>query len=127
MCHGMLMMQPYQQSNLGSSEKSRSSHSKQLLHHVLKNVLRISTDARISFPNWMEYNYYHNMHELCEELLLVLKDLHDYSDYIVNGQHCTLKPSTMNTIELFIRWMLTRTKGNTFQLSSQYLLSLIYQ
>ena len=89
------MMQPYQQSSHGSNEKSPSSHSKQLLHHVLKNDLRITTDERVSFSKWMEYNHYHNTNELCEEL--------------------------------FISWMLTRTKGNTFQLSSQYFVSLTYQ
>ena len=52
---------------------------------------------------------------------------HDYSDYIVNGQHCALKVSTMNKIKLFISWMSTRKKQNTFQLSSQYLPSLTYQ
>ena len=45
----------------------------------------------------------------------------------VPGQHCALKSSTMNTIKLFNSWMLTRTNGNTFQLSSQYCLSLTYQ
>ena len=121
------MMQPYQQSSQGSSEKSPSSHSKQLLHHVLKNVLRITTDERVSFSKWMEYNHYHNIHELCEELPFGLKDLYDCSDYIVNGQHCVLKLSTMHKIKLFISWMLTRMKGNTFKLSSQFFLSLKYQ
>ena len=84
------MMQTYQKSNQGSSEKSPSSHSKQLLHHVLKNALRITTDERVSFSKWMEYNDYHNIHELCDDLHFELKHIHDYSDYIVNGQHCAL-------------------------------------
>ena len=33
----------------------------------------------------------------------------------------------MNKIKLFISWMSTRKKENTFQLSTQYLLSLTYQ
>ena len=78
------------------------------------------------FLKWMEHIGYHNIHELCEELPFGLKYLHEYGDYIVNGQHCALKSSAMNTMKLFISWMLARTKGNTFQLSSQYTLSLIH-
>ena len=78
------MMQPYQQSSEGSSEKSPSSHSKYLLHHVLKNVLRITTDERVSFSKWMEYNHCHNIQELCEKRPLLLKHLYECSDYIVN-------------------------------------------
>ena len=117
--HGMLMMQPCQQSSQGSSEKSPSSHSKQLLHHVLKNVLNINTDDRVSFPKWMKYMHYHYINELCYDLQFELKHIHDYSDYILNGQHCPLKFATMNKIKLFISWMSTRKKENTFQLSSQ--------
>ena len=80
------MMQTYQQSSQGSSEKSPSSQSKQLLHHVLKNVLRITTDESVSFSEWMEYHCYHNIHELCEELPFCLHFIHEYSDYIVHAQ-----------------------------------------
>ena len=82
----MLMMQTYQQSSQGSSEKSPTSHSTQLLHHGLKIVLRITTDERVSFSKSMEYHLYHNIHELCEELPFGLHLIHKYSDYIVNGQ-----------------------------------------
>ena len=64
----MLMMQPYQQSSQGSGEELPKSHSKQLLHHGVKNVLRITTDERVSFSKWMEYNGYPNIHELSEGL-----------------------------------------------------------
>ena len=57
-----------------------------------------------------------DLHKLCEGLPYRLKDLHKYSDYIVNGQHGALKSFTMHKIKLFISWMLARTKGNTFQL-----------
>ena len=66
----------------------------QVLHHVLKNVLKITTDERVSFSKWMKSNHYHNIHELCEDLPFGLKDLYECSDYIVNGQHCALKSST---------------------------------
>ena len=82
----MLMMQPYQQCSQGSSEESPSSHSKQLLLHALKNVLRITTGERVSFTKWMEYNHYHNIRELCEELPFGLHFIHNYSDYTVNRQ-----------------------------------------
>ena len=84
------MMQTYHQSSQGSSEKSPNSHSKQLHHHALKNVLNINQDERVSFSKWMEYKDYHNIYELCDDLQFELKHIHDYSDYIVNGQHCTL-------------------------------------
>ena len=48
-CHGMLMMQAYHQSIQESSEDSPSSNPIQMLHHVLKNVLRITPDERVSF------------------------------------------------------------------------------
>ena len=118
------MIQPDQQSSQRSSEKSPSSHSKVLLHHVLNNVLRITTDERVSFSKWMENNHYHNIHELCEILIFGLEDLYECSDYIVDGQHCALESSTMNTTKVFISWMLTKMKGNTFQLSSHYYLCL---
>ena len=91
------MMQPHEQSSQGSSEKSPSSLSKQLLHHVLKNILKITTNERVSFSKWMEHQHYHNLHELCENLPFGLDFIHDYSDYIVNGQHCALESSTLNT------------------------------
>ena len=50
------MMQPYQQSSQGSSDKSPSSHSMQLIQPVLKNVLMISQDERVSFSKCMGYN-----------------------------------------------------------------------
>ena len=77
-------MKTYQQSSQGSSEKSPSSHSKQLLHHVLMNVLKINEDEGVSFSKWMEYNDYRNIHELFDHLHFELKHVHDYSDYIVN-------------------------------------------
>ena len=86
----MVMNQPYQQSSQGSSEKSPSSHSKQVLHHVLKNVLKITTDDRVSFPKWKECMDYHNNNELCDDLQFELKHIHDYNKYIVNGQNCAL-------------------------------------
>ena len=91
-------MKPYQQSSQGSMRESPSSHSKQLLHHVLKKVLRITTDERVSFSKWMEYNHYHNIQEQCEELPFLFKDLDECSDYIVNGQHCVQKLSTLSKI-----------------------------
>ena len=74
------MMQCYQQSSQGSCEDSPSSNPIQVLHHVLKNVLWITTDERVSFSKWMEYNGYPNIHELCEGLPYRLKDLDEYSD-----------------------------------------------
>ena len=58
-----IMTQPYQQLSQGSSEKSPSSHSKQVLHHVLKNVLNMSKDERVSFSKWMEYMDYDNVND----------------------------------------------------------------
>ena len=123
----MLTMKTYHQSSQGSSERSPNSYSKQLLHHVLKNILKINQDERVSFSKWMEYHYFHNIHELCHDLQSELKHIHDYSGYIVNGQHCVLKFSTMNRMKLLISWMPTMNKENAFQLSSQYILSLTYQ
>ena len=45
----------------------------------------------------------------------------------MNGQNCALTFGTMNKMKLFISWISTRKKEATFQLSSQYLLSLTYQ
>ena len=89
--------------------------------------MKINQDERVSFTKWIEYNDYHNIHELCDDFQFELKHIHDYSDYIVNGQHCALKFPIMNKIKLFISWMSTTKKENTFQHSSQYLLSLTYQ
>ena len=121
------MMQTYQQSSQGSSEKSPNSHSKQLLHHVLKNILSIDQDERVPFSKWREYHWVYHIHELRHNLQFKLDHIHDYNDYIVNGQHCALKVSTMNKLRLLINLMPTMEIQNAFQLSSQYLLSLTYQ
>ena len=121
------MMQTYHQSSQGSSDKSPNSHSKQLLHHVLKNILKIDQDERVSFSKWMEYNDFHHIHELCHDLQFELKHTQDYNDCIVNGQHCALNFSTMNKSKLLISLMPTIMRENAFQLSSQYLLSLTYK
>ena len=86
----MLMTQTDQQSSQGSSEKSPSSHVKQVLHHVLMNVLKISKDERVSFSKWIEYMAYDNDNDLCDDLQFELKHIHDLSDYIVYGQHCAI-------------------------------------
>ena len=39
--------------------------------------------------------FYH-IHELCHDLQFELDHIHDYNDYIVNGQHIALKVSTLN-------------------------------
>ena len=43
------MMEPYPQSSQGSSEKSPNSDSKQLLHHVINDILKIDQDEKVSF------------------------------------------------------------------------------
>ena len=58
----------------------------QVLHHVIKHVLGLFVDERVSFSKWIKYNNYINIHELCEELPCRLKDLHEYRDYIVDEQ-----------------------------------------
>ena len=105
------MMQPFQQSIQESSEDSPSSNPIQVINHVLKNVLRITTDERAFFSKWMEYNGYYNIQDICEGLPYRLNDLIEYSDYIVNRQHCALRSSTLNTIVLFIIWIANRRNG----------------
>ena len=112
------MMQTYHQSSQGSSEKSPNSCSKQLLHHVLKNILKIDQDESVSFSKWMEYNAFHQIHELCHDLQFELKHIHNYSGYIMNGQHYALKSSTMNKLKLLISLMSTMEKESAFQFFS---------
>ena len=111
------MMQTYHQSVQESSEDSPSSNSIQVIHHVFNNVLQVYPTDRVSVPKWMEYMHYHNINELCDDLQFELGYIHDYSDYIVNGQHCELKFSTMGKIWSFICWMSNqkeRTHISTF-------------
>ena len=116
------MMQTFQESIQESSEDSPRSKSITVIHCTFNNVLKI---IEVSVPKWMEYMHYHNINELCDDLQFELEYIHDYSDYI--GQQCELEFSTMGNIRMFISWMSTRKIENTFQLSSQYLLSLAYQ
>ena len=60
----MLMMQTYHWPPDESSKDSPSSKPIQLIHHVLKNVLRITTNERVSFLKWMQYNVYTNIQEI---------------------------------------------------------------
>ena len=116
------MMQTFQESIQESSEDSPRSKSITVIHHTFNNVLKI---IEVSVPKWMGYMHYHNINELCDDLQFELEYIHDYSDYI--RQQCELEFSTMGNIRMFISWMSTRKIENTFQLSSQYLLSLAYQ
>ena len=81
---------PHYLNNQESNEDSPSSNSIQVIHHVLKNVPKITAVDRVSFPKWMECMHYHNIKELCDDLQFELKYIHDCSDYIVNGQNCEL-------------------------------------
>ena len=113
------MTQTYKHSSQGSSEKSPSSHSKQVLHHVLKNVMKIRNDEKVPFSKWMEYMAYDNVIDLCDDLQFELKHIHNLSDNIVDEQYCALKFATMNKTKLFISWMSSRMKNKTIQLSSE--------
>ena len=73
----------------------------------------------------MQYHGYLIIQELCEGVLYILEDFHKY--YIVNGQLCVLKYSTINTLNVFASWVITRTNQKRFDLPSQYFLSLTYQ
>ena len=110
-----------------SSNDSPSSNSIQVIHHVSSNVFQVSPIDRASVPKWIEYMYYHNINELCDDLQFELEYIHHYSDYNVNGKHCELKFSTMGTLSMLISWMSTREKENTFHLSFQYHLSRTHQ
>ena len=123
----MLLMQTYHQSSQESSEDPPSSNSIQVIHHVFINVLNIFPTDRVSVPKWMEYMNYYNINELCDDLQFELKHIHDYSDYIVNGQYCELKFSIMGKIGSFVSWMSTRKKETTLQLSSHYLVFLTHK
>ena len=59
-------------------------------------------------------------HMVKQELQFELDHIHDYNDYIVNGQHCAQNVSTMNKLGLLIYLMPTMEIENAFQLSSQY-------
>ena len=126
-CHVILMMQTYQQSIQESNEDSPSSNPIQVLHHVLKNILRITTDERVSFSKWVEHVGYQYMHEPCDIFPLFMEYLYGCSDYIVDGQHCALEPSTHRKMSLFMIWLVNRTEGKISQISSQYSLSFTYQ
>ena len=123
----MLIIRTYHQSSQGSIDNSLSSHSIQVIHYVFNNVLEVYASDRASVPKWMEYMHYHIINELCDDLQFELEYIHDCSEYIVNGQNCEQKISTMNKIWQFISWMSTRKKETKFQFSSEYLLSLTEQ
>ena len=118
------MMQTYHQSIQESSEDSPSSNSIHVIHHVLKIVLRITTDERVSFTKSMQYHGYLIIQNICEGVPYILEDFHKY--YIVNGQHCALKSFTINTIKLFTSWMLTRRNQKRFDLPSKFFLFQTY-
>ena len=81
----------------------------------------------VSILKWMKYIGYNNFTDLCVDLPFELTQLHDFSNYIVDGQYCTLKFGTMNKHKLFINWMSTRMKYTTFELSPEHLSPLTYE
>ena len=70
---------------------------------------------------------YNSITDQCVDLLLELNHIHDFSNYIVDGQYCALKSGTTLKLRLFIKWMSTGMKDITFELSDEYLLALTYE
>ena len=92
------MAQPNQESIQESSEDSTSPNSIQVFYHVLNNVLKIKKHEVVSISKWMKYMGYNNFTDLCVDLLVELNYIHDFSSYIVDGQHSALKLGTMNKL-----------------------------
>ena len=59
----------------------------------------------------MQYSGYYNTQDIREGLPVRLEELLEFSDYIVNGQHCALKSSTLDPILLFIYRVLSQPTG----------------
>ena len=102
-----------------------SSKSLQVYHHVCNKVMDIQNEDEIeSLSKWMTYRGYENFTNLCVDFYRELDNIHDFSDYRVDGQKCALKFGTMNKLRLFISWMSTRMKGISFELYAEHLLAL---
>ena len=124
----MPMTQPYQNSNQGSSEKSPSSHCKQVVHHVLKNVLKISKDERVSFSKWMDYmDYGMSMTYVMTFSLNSDISMTSVTTLWMDNILPSNLPLTMNKKKLFISWMLTRMKNKANQVSSECFLALTHE
>ena len=75
----------------------------------------------------MKYVDYNSFKDLCIDFQTELKNIHSYSGHGVEGQQCALRSAAMNKLRLFIRWMSTRMKGITLELSAEHLLALTYK
>ena len=122
------MAQPNHESIQGFSEDSTSPNSTQVFHHVLRNVMDIKNeDEIVSISKWMKYVGYENFPYLCVDFHHELYHIHDSRGYRVDGQNYVLKFGTMNKLKLLIKWISTRMKDSTFELSAEYILALTYK
>ena len=118
------MAQPNQESIQKSSDDSICPDSIQVFQHVLNNVLEIKKDEVVPFSKWMEYRGYDNFTDLCVDFHHQLDNIHNFSDYRVDGMKCALKYGTMNKLKLVISWMISRMKETIFELYAEHLLAL---
>ena len=108
-----------------SKEDSTSPKSMEVHHHALNEVMDITNkDDTESFSKWMTYRGYENFVDLCVDFHQELDNIHDFSDYRVDGMKCALKFGTMNKLRLFISWMSTRMKSTKFELHAEDRLAL---
>ena len=91
------------------------------------NVLKTGEDEIASLPKWMQYRGYENFIDLCVDFHLELNNIHDFSDYRVDGLKCPMKFGTMNKLRLFISLRSTRMKDTTVELYAEHLLDLTYE
>ena len=110
------------ESLLESKRDSSTSNSIAVYQHVLKTVMDIQNEDEIqSFSKWMIYRGMDTFSDLCADFYQILYQIHDYSDYRVDGQKCAQKFHTMNKIRMFISWMTTKMADFTFELYAEYL------
>ena len=76
-----------------------------------------------SISKWMIYRGNDTFSDLCADFYQIHYQIHDYSDYRVDGQKCAPKFCTMNKIRMFISWMTTKMTDLTFELYAEYLLT----
>ena len=108
-----------------SKESSTSPRSREVLQHIINKVLDIQDEEKIqSFNQWMKYKSFQTFTELCNSYFHRLDDIHDHSEYKVDGFRFAVKSGTMNNIRLFIKWMITSIQDTTFELYAEELLAL---
>ena len=107
-----------------SKDSSTSPRSMEVRHDIIYKVMDIQDEEEIqSLKQWMKYRDFEAFTEMYNAFSYMLDNIHDHSEYKLDGLRVALKFCTMNKIGLFSKWMFVSMTENNLKLYAEDLLS----